>query len=989
MKIVEVHIYGYGKLENIHFNLEKLQVFYGENEAGKSTIMSFIHSILFGFPTKQQSELRYEPKYSSKYGGKLVCMFKKEGKVTIERLKGKATGDVTITFEDGRVEGEKTLEKLLGNVDQQTYSAIFSFNLEGLQNIHRLKEEELNRYLFSAGAAGTDRLFQMETSWKKEMDTLFKKAGRKPTINKMLVELKQLEKEIKNTKEKNDQYTYLLNERKSMLETLEKADNDKGQYQNVQSSLVFLTENWELLEEYHTDSAKLASLQKKDFPVNGLERLNELKRESRVLEAYLETLLEKHELLQRKLDIHKQDSHLPEPIGQLQQYLDQQPLFIKWQDQIIDHEREIQQVTDKQKDIIRELGLGINVNDVPEIDTSLIVSEKINRFIDRKLTLENSKQVLMTSLETEKKELHKTEKQCEEIESQLLSEEEYKVLQQSVKQQSSVSSIRQQLDWTEQQIKSTNRNQHKKPSVSIGMLVAAILLLCMVAWGIIETNWLLSGLALSVFSFIVWNGYGNKSNQKQGSAHLVQLEKAADELRSKLTNEGKHSSSLQEQEEKLNKQVELRNNWKQLIIHLEQQQEKLQRIMKEKADMNVELEKVETEIETIRENLLLPTEFEWRWMKEAFHKMKELIGLFEKRERHLEEKNHLQEKVTNFQRKIEKSLLPLNISFVTVEEALIKLKSFLQEVEKKKMILERLSEEAEPLKVEIRQKETEKRKLVQEMEKLFESAQATDEEAFRKVAEEAREREVLVQRQRMMNTQINRDIYNLYKTFSTKQDVEKAKKETERSLEAVLSTIKNNQKRLAEIKYELSILEEGNQHAETLHKFEEKKAELKELALQWSKYSMAQHVFQKTIHHYKETKLPQLIELSERHFYQLTDGKYNRIILQGEEMIEVEEAEGTRYKAMELSQGTKEQLYLAIRLALVQSFTETHPFPIIIDDGVVNFDLYRTEAFGKVIRKLEATNQIILFTCHSHVRDQFSKNEVILMKNLTSKVANV
>ncbi|MFD2681053.1 ATP-binding protein [Bacillus seohaeanensis] len=989
MKIAEVHIYGYGKLENIHFNLERLQVFYGENEAGKSTIMSFIHSILFGFPTKQQSEPRYEPKYSSKYGGKLVCMFKKEGKVTIERLKGKATGDVTVTFEDGRVEGEKTLEKLLGNVDQQTYSAIFSFNLEGLQNIHRLKEEELNRYLFSAGAAGTDRLFQMETSWKKEMDTLFKKAGRKPTINKMLVELKQLEKEIKNTKEKNDQYTYLLNERKSMLKALEKADNDKEQYQNVHSSLVFLMENWELLEEYHTDSAKLASLQKKDFPVNGLERLNELKRESRVLEAYLETLLEKQELIQRKLDIHKQDSHLPEPIGQLQQYLDQQPLFIKWQDQIIDHEREIQQVTDKQKDIIRELGLGINVNDVPEIDTSLIVSEKINRFIDRKLTLENSKQVLMTSLETEKKELHKTEKQCEEIESQLLSEEEYKVLQQSVKQQSSVSSIRQQLDWTEQQIKSTNRNRHKKPSMSIGMPVAAILLLCMIAWGIIETNWLLSGLALSVFSFIVWNGYVNKSNRKQGDAHLVQLEKAADELRSKLTNEGKHSSSLQEQEEKLNKQVELRNNWKQLIIHLEQQQEKLQRIMKEKADMNVELEKVETEIETIRENLLLPTEFEWRWMKEAFHKIKELIGLFEKRERYLEEKNHLQEKVTNFQRKIEKSLLPLNISFVTVEEALIKLKSFLQEVEKKKMILERLSEEAEPLKVEIRQKETEKRKLVQEMEKLFKSAQATDEEEFRKIAEEAREREVLVQRQRMMNTQINRDIYNLYKTFSTKQDVEKAKKETERSLEAVLSTIKNNQKRLAEIKYELSILEEGNQHAETLHKFEEKKAELKELALQWSKYSMAQHVFQKTIHHYKETKLPQLIELSERNFYQLTDGKYNRVILQGEEMIEVEEAEGTRYKAIELSQGTKEQLYLAIRLALVQSFTETHPFPIIIDDGVVNFDLYRTEAFGKVIRKLEASNQIILLTCHSHVRDQFSKGEVVLMKKLTSKVANV
>ena len=35
--------------------LTDFQVFYGENEAGKSTIMAFIHGILFGFPTKQQS----------------------------------------------------------------------------------------------------------------------------------------------------------------------------------------------------------------------------------------------------------------------------------------------------------------------------------------------------------------------------------------------------------------------------------------------------------------------------------------------------------------------------------------------------------------------------------------------------------------------------------------------------------------------------------------------------------------------------------------------------------------------------------------------------------------------------------------------------------------------------------------------------------------------------------------------------------------------
>ena len=42
MRIEKLHIYGYGKLENVEMDLSLLTVLYGENEAGKSTIRSFI-----------------------------------------------------------------------------------------------------------------------------------------------------------------------------------------------------------------------------------------------------------------------------------------------------------------------------------------------------------------------------------------------------------------------------------------------------------------------------------------------------------------------------------------------------------------------------------------------------------------------------------------------------------------------------------------------------------------------------------------------------------------------------------------------------------------------------------------------------------------------------------------------------------------------------------------------------------------------------------
>ena len=73
MQIKSLHIYGFGKFIDYRIeDLASLQVIYGENEAGKSTIMAFIHCILFGFPSRQQAILRYEPKAHSAYGGKIT-----------------------------------------------------------------------------------------------------------------------------------------------------------------------------------------------------------------------------------------------------------------------------------------------------------------------------------------------------------------------------------------------------------------------------------------------------------------------------------------------------------------------------------------------------------------------------------------------------------------------------------------------------------------------------------------------------------------------------------------------------------------------------------------------------------------------------------------------------------------------------------------------------------------------------------------------------
>ncbi|MCB2502547.1 hypothetical protein KQ692_15740, partial [Listeria monocytogenes] len=95
---------------------------------------AFIHSILFGFPTKQQSIPRMEPKNGGPYGGRLTLEDTSFGKVLIERLKGKATGDVRIYYGAGQTAGEEKLPEIIGEIYRNTYEAIFSFDIHGLQN---------------------------------------------------------------------------------------------------------------------------------------------------------------------------------------------------------------------------------------------------------------------------------------------------------------------------------------------------------------------------------------------------------------------------------------------------------------------------------------------------------------------------------------------------------------------------------------------------------------------------------------------------------------------------------------------------------------------------------------------------------------------------------------------------------------------------------------------------------------------------------------
>ena len=111
---------------------------------------------------------------------------------------------------------------------------------------------------------------------------------------------------------------------------------------------------------------------------------------------------------------------------------------------------------------------------------------------------------------------------------------------------------------------------------------------------------------------------------------------------------------------------------------------------------------------------------------------------------------------------------------------------------------------------------------------------------------------------------------------------------------------------------------------------------------------------------------PQLSKCAFEIFCTITGADYHSLILRkGFEAFLTTQGDQAPKKALFLSGGTIEQLYLAIRLALcLQVLPEENPCFIVLDDALVYFDDNRARLALEYLCQLAEKRQIILFTCH-------------------------
>ena len=117
MRLTGIDIHGFGIFNGFSCTKlsEKLTVFLGENEAGKTTLMSFIRQMLFGFPTGHQKNVqRYPPFMGGRYGGNLTFVLEDGESITVRRHRpDRATRDDVTVEIAGEVQGEAYLKRIL------------------------------------------------------------------------------------------------------------------------------------------------------------------------------------------------------------------------------------------------------------------------------------------------------------------------------------------------------------------------------------------------------------------------------------------------------------------------------------------------------------------------------------------------------------------------------------------------------------------------------------------------------------------------------------------------------------------------------------------------------------------------------------------------------------------------------------------------------------------------------------------------------------
>ncbi|WP_019911790.1 AAA family ATPase [Paenibacillus sp. HW567] len=333
MRIEELQIGGFGRLHNRELRPgQGVTVLYGRNEAGKSTTLQFIRSMLFGISSRANPVERYEPSQGGQHGGMLVA---RDGEGALWSIRRYAAGgdtqsrgeklQITVSYPDGRTEEADQGEmerRLLGGISRSMFRQLFAVSLDELQELGTLQSEEMSSYLFHAGMGGGGEILRAERRLLQDAEKLYKPRGKVQEAAKLLQMIEKLEREVAESRSYLPRYnlnTAALEAAEHALSGLEARRQTEGDRLRKLRKVQDIRGLWLKWSEARLELEGLPVID--SFPEDGAARWNALEGEVRSAEGAVHRLKRQHSELAEGL-AHNPPDRLLEAQGPRLEALD-------------------------------------------------------------------------------------------------------------------------------------------------------------------------------------------------------------------------------------------------------------------------------------------------------------------------------------------------------------------------------------------------------------------------------------------------------------------------------------------------------------------------------------------------------------------------------------------------------------------------------------------------------------------------------------------
>ena len=1011
MRLKKLYIDGFGLYHAREFETTAaVTVFHGPNEAGKSTFIEFIRTVLFGFP--RQNDKDYTPPLAGgEHGGRLEIVSDDAKRYTFERYRGGRSRGTrfTVVNDTNQSVSDDVIETLRAHQSRDAFKEIHAFNLDHLAGLGT--GDDISGRIYSAGT-GAARLSGALKELGTRQDKLFTPGGKKQEIPKILFELEQLEKELRAVEKEAAHYTEKTRRRDELGDEIADAVTQQEQLQNVKHEkglLKSLWPQWTELQELEGQLSKLPVY--KQFPENPTPRLDALEQRVREATDRVQRLKQEKEKLKQRLaaqitgeELAEKDAGACKEIGNgLTDYrkscaaLEKQKANLDNNEQVLEDER-------------AELGLVWTDDRVNQFDISIAVRDSIEQW-KRKLEKFHSdcadlsrdtEKIESKTADSERKVEHATSKvlghPCAHLVDTL--DDDLSSLEKAIQACVAYEAVKTQFeDVTGSAISAVAVPTWQKV---LGVVVIAGLGLVGARSGL-DLSWTTVATygAAIVFALIALYALSSRfMGGEDAVSHRVRNKvmetqsvywKTLKPLEHHFTEpESVGMSALTQLERKLDELKTLKADLAVKTLDHDVDKKERDKITKQLDDKRTEHQAEKSAWEKwLKENAFpdVLTPEAALTLLTGVKQLRDHLGIFRDLRRRV---NAIQKQIDAYERLVgsvaerHKHAVP---SFEAEATDTVVMADRVQDVFTSATTAianrRRSEEEAQERMAELEGAPAQLAGTVAERDSFIAKGGTTDPEEFRHRARVYQEREELERAVDAKKRELRApwdgryDDGTLSKMFSgtTKERIDREVENVTGQLGDIERSLDQKKEERGRVLNEIGQLEVDERASELRLTREALREELQDCAQEWAVVTMAKSLLDRARSKHEAERQPDVVKYAKKWFAQMTGQRYPNLFVEigGDRTVVVEDNTGSRKTDVELSRGTREQLYLSLRFGLIQTLgQQNEKLPVIVDEVLVNSDKTRAAAAVDGFVELSKTNQVLVLTCHDWMVDLFN-----------------